>query len=135
MLPSLCVIFVTVILHSDFFAGKRISPIATESYNSSINYNRRKPSVIFCVQFSTFLYKCAIFYQFTNKHVQFGMNGKQLHSHFLCLRVMFCDLLQPPKPQFYSDSSRETYLPHLKFLCCFFRGLLCGDITMLGWRG
>lgn len=52
------------------FAGKRISALATESYNSSVNYNRQKPSVIFCVQFSTFLYKCAIFYQFMNKPVQ-----------------------------------------------------------------
>lgn len=50
-----------------FFAGKRISALATESYNSSVNYNRQKPSVIFCVQFSTFLYKCAIFYHFMNK--------------------------------------------------------------------
>lgn len=58
---------ITVILHSDFFAGKRISALATESYNSSVNYNRQKPSVIFCVQFSTFLYKCAIFYHFMNK--------------------------------------------------------------------
>ena len=32
--------FIAVILHYDFFAGKRISPLATESYNSSINYNR-----------------------------------------------------------------------------------------------
>ncbi len=72
-LLCVCVVvffFITVILHSDFFAGKRISPLATESYNSSINYNRQKLSVIFCVQFSTFLYKCAIFYQFMNKHVQ-----------------------------------------------------------------
>lgn len=64
--------FITVILHSDFFAGKRISSLATESYNSSINYNRQMPSVIFCVQFSTFLYKCAIFYQFMNKMFSLG---------------------------------------------------------------
>lgn len=65
-------VFVTVIRHFDFFAGKRISPLATERYDSSINYNRLKPSDIFCVQFSTFLFKCAIFYQFMNKHVWDG---------------------------------------------------------------
>lgn len=62
--------FITVILHSDFFAGKRIIPLAPKRYNSRANYNRQKPTVIFCVQFSTFLYKCAIFYQFMNKDVQ-----------------------------------------------------------------
>lgn len=50
--------------------------LAKENYNSSINYSRQKPSVIFCVQFSTFLYKCAIFDQFVNKHVRFEMDEK-----------------------------------------------------------
>lgn len=77
--------FRTVILYSDFFAGKRISPLATESYNSSINYNRQKPSVIFCVQFSTFLYKCAIFYQFMNKHVQWDGCRMFVKPFFACL--------------------------------------------------
>lgn len=77
--------FITVILHYDFFAGKRISPLATESYNSSINYNRQKPSVIFCVQFSTFLYKCAIFYQFMNKHVQWDGCRMFVKLFFSCL--------------------------------------------------
>lgn len=84
-LLCVCFFFITVILHSDFFAGKRISPLAKESYNSSINYNRQKPSVIFCVQFSTFLYKCTIFDQFVNKHVQFGMDAKcSLYMYTLC---------------------------------------------------
>lgn len=78
---SCCFFLITVILHSDFFAGKRISALATESYNSSVNYSRQKPSVIFCVQFSTFLYKCAIFYHFMNKPDQ--RDGcKMCHSSY-----------------------------------------------------
>lgn len=34
------VFFIAVILHSDFFAGKRISHLASESYYSSNNYIR-----------------------------------------------------------------------------------------------
>lgn len=89
MLPSMCVFFfITVTFHSDFFAGKR-STLATESYNSSNNYIRQKPSVIFCVQFSTFLYICAIFYHFMNKNVQFGMAAECLWSN-----INYCNMMQ-----------------------------------------
>lgn len=57
-----CVVFlITVILHSDFFAGKRIIPLATKSYNSSINYNRQKAKCyILCTIFYIFIQMCYI---------------------------------------------------------------------------